>query len=196
MTPRLAGSAKPALAAKQAPVISVARAPRGLVLLAWLVLGSALVLGLVELRPDLIPGLGAVGLSLVAGALVVSLIAIYGLHLLTIVRLPFALVRDAVDLRRIRRSQRNFAISLARSGPSPIRAPHSTKALAWGIASLVVPLVAPVALFYGWDSLRFVRMSGGNLAGARRARAGLVLGLIGTLEFAILLALISMVPTG
>ena len=52
----------------------------------------------------------------------------------------------------------------------------------WGIAGVLFPLVAPIALFYGWDSMRFVRMSGGNLAGRRSARFGLILGAIRTLE--------------
>jgi hypothetical protein len=190
-----ATSAKPALAAEQAPVISVARAPRGLVLLAWLVLGSALVLGLVSLLPDVAAPLGGLALFIAGGAFVIALIALYGLHLLTVLRLPFALAKDSVDLEKTRRRQREYAMSLVGSGPSPVRAPHSTKALAWGIASLVVPLVAPVALIYGWDSLRFVRMSGGNLAGGRQAWAGLVLALVGMIEFAILLALISTVRT-
>ena len=58
---------------------------------------------------------------------------------------------------------------------------------------LIFPLVASVAVLYGWDSLRFVRMSGGNLAGGRRARAGLILGLVGIFEFALPLAAISVI---
>ena len=195
MAPRLARSAKPSLAAEQAPVITVARAPRGLVILAWLVLASALVLGLVSLLPDVAAALGGFVLFIAGGLFVVALIALYCLHALRVLTLPFALVRDSVDLANTRRRQREYAISLVASGPSPVQAPHATKALAWGIASLVVPLVAPVALFYGWDSLRFVRMSSGNLAGERRARAGLALALVGMIEFAILLALISTVRT-
>ena len=114
------------MVAGEDPVFSVARASRWLTLLALLVLGSAVTLGLVEFRPDSIAELGGLAVYIVAGSLLVTLIAISVLHLFTMLRLPLDLVADAVSLRRTRRSQREYSMSLAGSGPSAVHAPHST----------------------------------------------------------------------
>ena len=165
------------------PAVRVARSPRRLVVLSWLVLGSAAVFGFAEFRPDLLAALGGLALFVLAAILIGILLTLWTAHALKMILLPYDLAKDAIALMRTRQGQREFAMSLASGGPSRVQAPHATKALVWGIAGVLFPLVAPIALFYGWDSMRLVRMSGGNLAGSRRARIGLVLGVTGTLEF-------------
>ena len=115
------------MVAGEDPVFSVARASRWLTLLALLVLGSAVTLGLVEFRPDSIAELGGLAVYIVAGSLVVTVIAISVVHLFTMLRLPLDLVADAVSLRRTRRSQREYSMSLAGSGPSAVHAPIPLK---------------------------------------------------------------------
>jgi hypothetical protein len=74
-------------------------------------------------------------------------------------------------------------------------APNSNRSLAWGVAGLIFPPVGPVAIWYGQDALNFVRISSGVLGGGRRARAGLILGLVGTAELVLLFVLVAMYPT-
>jgi hypothetical protein len=137
-------------------------------------------------------GLVLAGLFLVV---FVPLLILYGLHAIWTLLLPVNIVRSAIETRRERESQRQLARSMAGSPPTAVMAPNAKRSVAWGIAGLIFPAVGPVALWYGWDALRFVRLSGGGMAGECQARAGIVLGVVGTVELVLLFVVVAMVPT-
>jgi hypothetical protein len=127
-------------------------------------------------------------LAVVVGAFLVAL----AIHHVRMVLLPYDLALSARDTRRTRREWREQATSMAGSGPTGVVAPNADVALRWGMFSLVFPVVGFVGIWYGRDALRFIRMSGGAMGGARRARAGIAFGVIGTIE---LIALVAYVAT-
>ena len=141
---------------------------------------------------------GAVLLSLALAAIVIPILVVFlylqGRHLIFMLLLPIELVVSTIDTRKERGRQREYAVSLAGSAPVNVSAPNADRALGWGLASLIFPPVGFVGIWYGRDALNFIRLSGGALAGERKARAGVVLGVIGTLELALLFALLAMVP--
>jgi hypothetical protein len=94
-----------------------------------------------------------------------------------------------------RRNARLEAAALSSMTRAETEALNADRAFRWGLFSLVFPPVGPVGIWYGRDALRFIRLSGGALQGERKARLGLRLGVIGTVELALLFFLISLVPT-
>jgi hypothetical protein len=101
-----------------------------------------------------------------------------------------------------RRKARLEATALATTPPAVADIPpvqtealNADNAFRWGLFSIVFPPVGPVGIWYGRDALRLIRLSGGALQGERKARLGLRLGVIGTVELALLFFLISLVPT-
>lgn len=177
---------------------------RAILVLAAAILTAAL-LAFTRLGQDL--AWAAVTLA-VAGLLATLAVAL-GLHELMNLLLPVHVLRSAIETRDLRRAQRAHAESLAGSNPTlagstptlagstPTNelAPNSNRSVAWGVAGLIFPPVGPVAIWYGQDALNFVRISSGVLGGGRRARAGLILGLVGTAELVLLFVLVAMYPT-
>jgi len=138
---------------------------------------------------------GAILLGLVLLLIAIPIIGVLVYHLIFSLLLPFELVASAIQTRKERRQQREQAISLAGSGPVDVRAPNADRALGWGLASLVFPPVGFVGIWYGRDALRLIRLSGGALGGERMARAGLRLGVIGTIELILLVVLVATYPS-
>jgi hypothetical protein len=58
---------------------------------------------------------------------------------------------------------------------------RANRALAFGLASLLIGLLGPIALVSGWRSLHAIATSGGTLSGEGRAVFGLVAGFLSTL---------------
>jgi hypothetical protein len=139
----------------------------------------------------------AVLLAVAAALLVVVgvVLIVIGIHHVLMIAIPYQIYVDARKTIRQRREQWALARSMAGSPPTGFTPPSANVSLRWGIFSLVFPVVGPVAIWYGRDALRFISVSGGAMAGERKARLGLTLGAIGTLEMVLLLVLVAMAPT-
>lgn len=85
--------------------------------------------------------------------------------------------------------------------PPPPRHPQARTSMALGLVALLgalplcgLPLfVAPFAWATGHQALRDIRASGGRLSGEGDARAGMVMGIIGTALLVLVLALVVLV---
>jgi hypothetical protein len=114
--------------------------------------------------------------------------ALFVAHEIESVRGLYRATAYASRLQADRRRRRELDAARGVGPPVAIKAPNADRALVLGVVSLFFPWVGPWAIWYGRDALKRVRMSGGSLAGRRKALAGLILGVVTTTALGLLLA--------